>query len=496
VIPINPNDPPVLVVDCVTLLDIICAFENAGILGTFCTALLITGLAPGLELGCAGGNRRRYQDNPGNMNNIPLEAQRIIDQYNQNYPGNNYIPPDAQLIIDQYYRPANIGNRLLQYPGNNNYIPAQTQAILDQYTPGNNNNYVGNEYNNGNNYNYNGINAPLQHTVFGPTNDAFIKLGDTTLRRLFNTDQGREDLTEILFYHIIQGSRLDFHQLNCGQSYTMLNEQPTTSRCRARAGDNINGIWTNFQVGTGNGNNVDNWPELIDWNKMAVNGVLHVVDEVILQNNMTPSPSCPCASQCLRSVTFTYNGFECNPASSQSTDYSASNFCEDDDDEGLPNGIRYELFDCTRNAAGVNPIGGRSGRVYLNQSVRLNGPGEVLFGQCLPQCVQVRLFDTNEDSRERVQSFNIDTRCSENSLVEGRNYGAFQYVGYQCPGDAVESVQTGRAGTRPSEICFAEEEACIVDNDECCSGECVASRCAGGFLHRAVEKIQRKRDDN
>jgi hypothetical protein len=98
VIPINPNDPPVLVVDCVTLLDIICAPENAGILGTFCTALLITGLAPGLELGCAGGNRRRYQDNP----NIPREAQRIIDQYNQNYPGNNYIPAEAQRYINQY----------------------------------------------------------------------------------------------------------------------------------------------------------------------------------------------------------------------------------------------------------------------------------------------------------------------------------------------------------------------------------------------------------
>ena len=285
VIPINPNDPPVLVVDCVTLLDIICAPENAGILGTFCTALLITGLAPGLELGCAGGNRRRYQDNP----NIPLEAQRIIDQYNQNYPGNNYIPAEAQRYINQYYRPANIGNRLLQYPGNNNYIPAQTQAIIDQYTPGNINNYVGNQYNNGNNYNYNGINAPLQHTVFGPTNDAFIKLGDTTLRRLFNTVEGQVELTEILFYHIIQGSRLDFHQLNCGQSYTMLNEQPTTSRCRA--GDNINGIARKFQVGTGNGNNVDNWPELIAWDNMAVNGVLHVVDEVILHNNVTPSPS-------------------------------------------------------------------------------------------------------------------------------------------------------------------------------------------------------------
>lgn len=285
-----------------TLLDIICAPENAGILGTFCTALLITGLAPGLELGCAGGNRRRYQDNP----NIPREAQRIIDQYNQNYPGNNYIPAEAQRYINQYYRPANIGNRLLQYPGNN-FIPAETQAIIDQYTPGNNqynpgnnyiaaetqaiinqytpgniNNYVGNQYNNG-------INAPLQHTVFGPTNDAFIKLGDTTLRRLFNTVEGQVELTEILFYHIIQGSRLDFHQLNCGQSYTMLNEQPTTSRCRA--GDNINGIARKFQVGTGNGNNVENWPELIAWDNMAVNGVLHVVDEVILHNNVTPSPS-------------------------------------------------------------------------------------------------------------------------------------------------------------------------------------------------------------
>ena len=180
-----------------SLLDIICAPENANLLGTFCTALGITGLEPFFDSYGYGGNLRRNK-------------RRNLQDRNSNIP-----------------------------------------------------------------YQY-------QYTVFGPTNDAFRKLGDETLNYLLTTERGQEQLTYILLEHVIDQRRLDFQQLGCGQSYMMLNEQPTTGLCRGASDDSRNSITRKIQVGTGNGNTVNDWPEVIDWNTYASNGVLHVVNNVVL----------------------------------------------------------------------------------------------------------------------------------------------------------------------------------------------------------------------
>ena len=174
-----------------SLSDIICAPENANLLGTFCTALGITGLLPLFDVYGYGGNLRRHK----------------------------------------------------------------RRTLQDTYQ---------------------------QYTVFGPTNDAFRKLGEDNLEYLLRTDRGRVDLSFILLEHVIDQNRLDFQQLGCGQSYTMLNDQPTTGLCRGASDDSSNGIARKFLVGTGNGNTVDDWAELIDFNAYASNGVLHVVNRVVI----------------------------------------------------------------------------------------------------------------------------------------------------------------------------------------------------------------------
>ena len=134
-----------------------------------------------------------------------------------------------------------------------------------------------------------------QYTMFGPTNEAFHKLGETTLQYLLNTERGHEHLTDVLLYHVISGSRINFQQLVCGHSYTMMNEQHTTSICRAAY--DRNGLARKFQVGTGNGQNVHDWPELIDGNNYAINGVLHIVDEVLLPDTFHVPTRAPTVSK-------------------------------------------------------------------------------------------------------------------------------------------------------------------------------------------------------
>ena len=115
--------------------------------------------------------------------------------------------------------------------------------IFDVYVDGNfrrkNQRKLQNMNNNINSINTNGIGMDTQYaqypqySIFGPTNEAFHKLGDTTLQYLLNTERGQEHLTDVLLYHVIRGSRINFQQLVCGHAYTMMNEQHTTSICRA-----------------------------------------------------------------------------------------------------------------------------------------------------------------------------------------------------------------------------------------------------------------------
>ena len=110
-------------------------------------------------------------------------------------------------------------------------------------------------------------------TLFAPTNDAFDNLPDEISDALA-VDSAL--LPFVLQYHVTMGKiRLD--RLLCGGRIEMLNLYNTTTRCD---GDRI------FQVG--DGNTPDARPELIATDIEACNGLVHLVDEVILPLLLEP----------------------------------------------------------------------------------------------------------------------------------------------------------------------------------------------------------------
>jgi hypothetical protein len=147
----------------------------------------------------------------------------------------------------------------------------------------------------------------------------------------------------------------------------------------------------------------------------------------------------------------------------------APNYCRDLRTGALPTGnvqaerIGYGLYHCDgrdRLNTGIPIPGIVPVRYYANdllgyrnmivdgRSFDLNVRNEQrdreggFVGECLPECIQVRLFSYREGRIDRPdeynyrQTFNIDTRCAGNSLVSRTNYGAFRYreeLNTMCP---------------------------------------------------------------
>jgi uncharacterized surface protein with fasciclin (FAS1) repeats len=129
-----------------------------------------------------------------------------------------------------------------------------------------------------------------QYTVFGPTNNAFRLLDDDTFDFLFNKSGGLPVLRTIVRNHILSGSRTKLQQLLCNGEYLMESNEVTTTQCLGvnqlnggrRELQQNNNAQIKYQVGLGNGDVVNNWPRVTDGNYPAVNGVLHIVDHLIL----------------------------------------------------------------------------------------------------------------------------------------------------------------------------------------------------------------------
>ncbi|MEM6784020.1 MAG: fasciclin domain-containing protein [Bacteroidota bacterium] len=93
-------------------------------------------------------------------------------------------------------------------------------------------------------------------TVFAPTDDAFAKLGHSTLDDLLKPSN-RDQLTAILTYHVVPG-RVTSHDLADRRSLTTVNGQK-------------------ISVGVG----VEN-ARFVATDISASNGVIHVIDTVLL----------------------------------------------------------------------------------------------------------------------------------------------------------------------------------------------------------------------
>ena len=98
-------------------------------------------------------------------------------------------------------------------------------------------------------------------TVFAPTNDAFAKLAPGTVEDLLKPEN-KDKLVQILTYHVVAGKVL-------AKDVVGLSEAPTVQGSSAKVTANDSGVM------------IDN-ANVIKTDIMASNGVIHVIDSVII----------------------------------------------------------------------------------------------------------------------------------------------------------------------------------------------------------------------
>jgi transforming growth factor-beta-induced protein len=107
-------------------------------------------------------------------------------------------------------------------------------------------------------------------TVFAPTNAAFEELEEilATLEE--------ETFINVLLYHTVPNKVLLSDDLNCGELLEMANGKDTRTKCD-------DGKVT-YQVGSGNPD--DSEPAFVEVDIVACNGVIHILDKVMLPGNL------------------------------------------------------------------------------------------------------------------------------------------------------------------------------------------------------------------
>jgi uncharacterized surface protein with fasciclin (FAS1) repeats len=109
-------------------------------------------------------------------------------------------------------------------------------------------------------------------TLFAPTNDAFNNLSDDMARDIFTSE---ENAKFVLLYHAVEDLELTSKDLQCTWLLPMANDKDTRTVC---IDDKA------YQNGGGNSDNKR--PEIVGANFQACNGVVHIVNEVILPRKL------------------------------------------------------------------------------------------------------------------------------------------------------------------------------------------------------------------
>jgi len=117
-------------------------------------------------------------------------------------------------------------------------------------------------------------NPEASFTVFAPSNDAFGKLPEPLLVAV-TTDN--DLLTDVLLTHVVDGQVFSF-DLGCNQKTMMINGAYTYTKCLGPSDDL-------YQVGGGNTEN-SGLPMIVTTDIAACNGVVHLVDMVILSDGV------------------------------------------------------------------------------------------------------------------------------------------------------------------------------------------------------------------
>jgi len=112
------------------------------------------------------------------------------------------------------------------------------------------------------------VDKNIPYTFFAPTNAAYDSIEFFEL-----PFEEQEDTAK---YHIISGRELRYGDLGCGREYTMLNNRTSRTECRGAR------PIRKFQIGDGNS---DNDAFIIERNKDARNGIIHLVDGILLKTH-------------------------------------------------------------------------------------------------------------------------------------------------------------------------------------------------------------------
>lgn len=114
-------------------------------------------------------------------------------------------------------------------------------------------------------------------TLFTPTDEAFERLDQNIAQSVFNN---LENVQFVLLYHAIGGREVFSKQLECTERIMMANEKETRTVC---SGDQV------FQKGGGNVHG--RLPEIVEVDVKACNGVIHVVNRIILPTRIPGTES-------------------------------------------------------------------------------------------------------------------------------------------------------------------------------------------------------------
>ena len=128
------------------------------------------------------------------------------------------------------------------------------------------------------------LNSAGPFTVFAPTDDAFKKLPNGTVATLLKDPEG--NLKQILLYHVVSGN-------------LMANDLMNLTYAKTAQGDNIT-------ITSKNGTLMVNGAKVIIADIKCSNGVIHVIDSVILPPEKKPATPTPTPTpQPSKTITFT-----------------------------------------------------------------------------------------------------------------------------------------------------------------------------------------------
>ena len=112
-------------------------------------------------------------------------------------------------------------------------------------------------------------------TVFAPTNEAFSKIDSKALANLLK-EENKKALSNILTYHVVSG------KLAASDVVAALKKGNGSVDLTALNGQVINVMQKDGKIWLKDQN--DNYSEIIATDVMASNGVIHVIDTVVMPN--------------------------------------------------------------------------------------------------------------------------------------------------------------------------------------------------------------------